>query len=447
MSTTNQNGVTVQALQIKNFLGIKELQFTPDGKFNFITGRNGAGKTSVLRAIQFAFEGKERGAENLDYIFNGEDKAEILVDLGKFQIRRGITAKTLSVDVTKDGFKAENPATLLKEMVGRFSFNPIDFAFCDEKERNEVVLNALGVEYSPEDAVKDGVYSADELKNDNEFNNLSGLALIEVLEKSYYSQRTEVNRGLESAKKSLDEARAQLPEDYAAFDQAAYDKTREAIENQREIIKKVESDQHETQADLDYCRALARDLSTALKKYGDDTVLCKIELVEKRVGEIKTEGEAAAKTMEKLQAQEAAQREAMQYAKLQAQIEDLEERVPKGEKMAAELTDKVTRLRGEIKERLIAGANIGIEGLAFTDGRFTVNGVPVENLSDSEKLRVGVKIAEKVAGKLDFIFIDGVERLDPETLKEFCDRLAASQFQYFFTTCHPAEVDGKKLAL
>lgn len=434
----DDKAVTVQSLEIKNFLGIKELSFSPDGKFNFITGRNGAGKTSVLRAIQYAFEGKERGKKELDYIHNGEDKAEILIDMGQFQINRRITEKGSYVDVSRDGMKYEKASTILKEMVGRFSFNPIEFAFCDEKERNEVVLGALGVKYSPKDAIKDGVYTEEELKNDNEHNNLDGLALVESLYDRYYRERTEVNRGLESAKKTLAELEEKLPENFKPFDKEAYDKLRDAIENQREAVKIGRDDQRLFEDDLETVKNGMQRLSEILTKYGDGEVHTKYEIIEKRIEGVKKEIETAQETLEKLQAQEVAQREAMEFAQVQAQIDEYKERIPKGQTKHDDLEEKIKKLRGEIKENLIASADIGIDGLAFEDGRFTVNSVPVENLSDSEKLRVGVKIAEKVAGKLDFIFIDGVERLDPETTKEFVARLESSKFQYFFTTCHPA---------
>lgn len=438
---TKSNGVTVQSLEIKNFLGIKELSFTPDGKFNFITGRNGAGKTSVLRALDYAFNGKERGTEDLDYIHNGADKAEILVDMGQFSINRRITKSGNYVDVEKDGMKYQSPATILKAMAGPFSFNPMDFAFCEEKERNGIVLKSMAIEYTLADAKKDGVLTEaveKEISNLPDADQPTGLELVDYLYDYYYAKRAEVKKWLDNAKTTKDELEKTLPEKFVPFNKENYDKLREAIENQREIIKKAQDDQDKVLNDNEKVGELWESLKGILEPYGDGEVHYNEGPIRARVKETTKEVHDAKEAMEKLQDQEETQRESMEFAQTQAQIDDYSGKIPKGEKTHKDLEAYIKSLRGEIKQNLIAKADMGIDGLAFEEGRFTVGGVPVENLSDSEKLRVGVKIAEKTAGKLDFIFIDGVERLDPETLKDFVANLEASKFQYFFTTCQPS---------
>ena len=443
---TEPAGVTVQNLEIKNFLGIKELKISPDGKFNFITGRNGAGKTSILKAIQFAFEGKERGKEDADYIFNGEDKAEILLDMGKFQINRRITENGNYVDVLKDGFKAQSPSKQLKEMVGK-NFNPIDFAFCDKKERNQIVLKALGVEYTTKKAAEDGVYDEELLKDDNGFNNLNGLELVEKLIDMHYSKRTEVNKFVDVAEKSILGLKKELPDDITPFNKDEYDKVLKEIKDGENVLRTEEKDlKIYEQSEFEVKRFIS-GIKEIMTTYGDGEVHCKIDLISNKIETQKAGIEKTKKAIENRKEKELKLRNSMEFLQVQTQIKEFEERIPKGEKLSKELKEKIEKLRGSIKQRLIEESDIGIAGLSFDGGVFKVNDVPVENLSDSEKLRLGVKIAEKISGALDFVFIDGVERMDPETLKEFTKDLESSSFQYFFTTCHNVEDVGQRIEI
>lgn len=435
--------LTVQSLSIKNFLGIKELEFSPDGKYNFITGRNGAGKTSVLRAIQFAFEGKERGKNNLDYIHNGSDQAEILIDLGELRVRRTINGARTTLDVMNGDFLLQNPASALKEMIGRFSFNPIEFAFCDEKERTQVVLNALGVQYEVKDAKADGIAGKENPED------LEGLGLLEYLEKSHYDERTDVSRVLDRAKKTRQELQESLPENFKPFDQEAYDELLADIHKSEVREDSLNGQARDIRDEVEQERELIEGYKKEISKFNfvEITVKDTFDKGLKIAAEAEVQRDAEREVLAELKKQEVEMREALKSFGIQTQIKDYDERIPNGEELVKDLTDKIEKIRKVIKPRLVSEADLGIKGLTFEEGRFLINGVSVEDLSDSEKLRVGVKIAEKTTGELDFIFIDGVERLDPETLDEFVKEISASRFQYFFTTCHPTNTSGKTVKL
>jgi hypothetical protein len=56
-----------------------------------------------------------------------------------------------------------------------------------------------------------------------------------------------------------------------------------------------------------------------------------------------------------------------------------------------------------------------IEGLTVKDGIPLVNGLPVSNLSDGEKLDLCVDVAAARIDGLKIILIDGTEKLDDES--------------------------------
>ena len=72
-------------LQIRNFLGLREVDVKTDA-VNIVRGKNRQGKTSLIRAIEAAFQSGDQSAK----IRQGEDTAEILVELDDLYVQRSI---------------------------------------------------------------------------------------------------------------------------------------------------------------------------------------------------------------------------------------------------------------------------------------------------------------------------------------------------------------------
>ena len=67
----------ISFLKVNNFLGVDELELEP-GKVNIFKGPKGAGKTSVIEAIEKTFTNKSRRTE---IIKHGEEEATLFVEL------------------------------------------------------------------------------------------------------------------------------------------------------------------------------------------------------------------------------------------------------------------------------------------------------------------------------------------------------------------------------
>ena len=74
------------SLQAENLKRLVAVNIQPDGNVVEITGKNGAGKTSVLDAIYWALAGKD-GIQSTP-IRKGEDHAVIKLDLGELKVVR-----------------------------------------------------------------------------------------------------------------------------------------------------------------------------------------------------------------------------------------------------------------------------------------------------------------------------------------------------------------------
>ena len=74
------------SLQAENFKKITAVNIEPDSNVIPITGKNGAGKTSVLDAIFNTLAGTKNAPDVP--IHNGSEKAEVTIDLGDFKVTR-----------------------------------------------------------------------------------------------------------------------------------------------------------------------------------------------------------------------------------------------------------------------------------------------------------------------------------------------------------------------
>ena len=78
-------------LEAENIKRLVAVEITPDGHMVQISGRNGAGKTSVLDAIWWALAGAD--AIQAKPIREGETTAHITLDLGEIVVERSFTSK------------------------------------------------------------------------------------------------------------------------------------------------------------------------------------------------------------------------------------------------------------------------------------------------------------------------------------------------------------------
>src|SRR5690349_7491577 len=107
----------ITRIEIKDFCGVRELEWSVPPGGGVIKGKNGGGKTSILRAIRAALAGQ--GVDG-SAIRNGADKSEIMIDLEAVgRVRRSITHNGSGLTVTTpDGDRWAKPQHRLNEILG-----------------------------------------------------------------------------------------------------------------------------------------------------------------------------------------------------------------------------------------------------------------------------------------------------------------------------------------
>lgn len=197
-------------LEIKNVLGIQELQLNP-GQVNIISGGNQKGKTSVLEAIEKGVRNTERRPR---LVRDGADEATLYIELddGTAINRRIPATGSPRVSITKDGAKVSKPESTLRALVGQdgeLVFNPVDFLAKKDKEQTEILLSLIPMRITQSD-LQEWFGEVPEVNlNQHAIDVLSYLA-----EKHFYDRRAIANAAVKDCRNEIDALWEQLPDNY-----------------------------------------------------------------------------------------------------------------------------------------------------------------------------------------------------------------------------------------
>ena len=418
----------ITKLHIVNFLKLRDVEMNPS-KTNVIVGKNKQGKTSIVKAIQAAFDGKLDPSA----IHVGADKAEITVELDEVTIRRSLTEKGTYLDVSnKDGFKMPAPQKFLDGILGSFAFNPIDFFNMKPAEQRQTLLEAVKMQVTLEELVTmvpelTGHQFVDGVNFDRH-----ALEVVEGVCKQYYQQRTTANSEVTKKRKTLEETVASIPEgfDPSKVSDEAIDKLRHAIETdkvEREKEKAHVAKYQQLGKDVEELEEQIKSLTE--KRDAKVTEMQEMQKVQFDVSDDMTIS-AAEESLQKLEKQ----REHL-YAFKRA--EELRTELSTAVSDAEKLDIIVKKLQKDVPSALVSKVDLPVEGLAITEHGITVGDIAIENMSASEQLQFALAITRALNDKFKVICIDGVELLDKENFELFLKEIENDEYQYFVT-----RVDG-----
>ena len=98
------------------------------------------------------------------------------------------------------------------------------------------------------------------------------------------------------------------------------------------------------------------------------------------------------------------------------------------QKKAESLTQRMQDLK-EQKRSAIESANLPVKGLEFGDGELLMNGVPLEQLSAAEQLKLSMDIAMAENPKLRVILLKDASLLDVQSMEYIRHRAEAEGYQ------------------
>ena len=413
----------ITKLHIVNFLKLRDVDFNPS-QTNVIVGKNKAGKTSILKAIRAAFDGKI----DENSIRGGEGKAEITIDMDDLTIKRTVTSKGNYLDISnKEGFKMPAPQRFLDGILGVFSFNPIAFFDLKSSDRKKYLLQAIKLTITQDELA---VYTGEKLSGLDY--TAHALEVVEQARKWYYDKRTIANAEVSKKEKSLQDLTASIPE---GFDPRKV--SEEEIEKLRGAIQKDEQEAIKADANKTAILALQGqevEIKGEIERLNRKLVAVQDEILAKSEMKFDVSDPVAIGIAKDTLKVLEGQREVVFAVKRADEVRG-ELTTALGEQEKLELV--VKKLTKEVPEDLIAKAKLPVEGLTISGDDILIGGVALDNLSSSEQLKLGLQIARFLNQTFGIICIDGVETLDKETFALFLKEVEGDDNQYFVS-----RVDG-----
>lgn len=410
-------------LTAENVKKLKVVDITPKGHVIQVTGKNGNGKSSVLDSIFWALGG-EKNIQEVP-IRKGAESARIRLDLGDMIVERkfgkgeGLTVrnKTGAAAGTEDKKlpKYDSPQAILDALLGRLSFDPLEFS--KKKPREQY----------------------DDLKSIAKI----GLDIdaMEAANKADFAKRTDITR---DAKATLARVDGSIPDDpkNPVDENAILDQIQEAAEHNSGIerakaqTERFKRDAAEKRAESVRVRAKANDSIESLKKT-IETLKSKIaeteQLIilagvdaEERERVLLAEANDCEASVENDGPHDpidvSALRTSLATAKATNAIivrcgerDRIKKQATDLEAQAKVLTESIAEREKAVREA-IERATMPIPELSLANGCVTFNGLPFAQASDAEQLRISVAIAMATNPTLRVIRVRNGSLLDEDGL-------------------------------
>lgn len=384
--------VRMIALTSSNFKNLKAIEMRFDGNVARLTGKNGAGKSAVLDAIFCCLTGKRFD----DAIRHGQDKAEVVVDMGSFKVRKRLTAKGEYVEVIMaNGDKKQSPQTFLDNIIGKLSFDPLAFTNLKPTEQRNLLKQLVGLDFTDIEVKQKDVYDRRTVVNSSIKGSVATLGELEAPHPS--TGNDEIKFGDELEKINV------LREKRTAFMNVLQQKT--DLESE---IGEVNRGINEHEEEILRLTKNVEQLKIQKKNFQDqhDAIVIPPEVSENAIT-------AAESKLKDIENENVKIRSAARYRQA----------IKEGEKLrqdADKLTQEHSRLEQD-KATRIANAKFPIKGLSMSDDAVIFDGIPFSRLSTGQQIRVSTAIAMKLNPTVKVIFIREGSLLDEAGKKEIFD--------------------------
>ena len=466
-----------------NAFGLKEFDFTPNGKSVIFKGRNGAGKSSLMKSIEACVGGTKDELKNISYLKGDGDDTELLLVLGETDVREWELERSYDSEgrarpgrfvLRRDGQKIEAPSRVLAQLVrATHLLNPIRLFLASARDRRDMFLRAIPASFESEEnfqkmlvaaykktgAIKEGAKPYDfTLVNrlvkelDPDFETMHALEICSKLKKQVETLRTETGA-------MRDQKRDLLNSVIGTAAPPVYDSDKHAdAEMHADDAKVVEASVRETKDQLRVAQ-LALDSSENAVKLMQEQLA---EIQKRLTTELAVVAIKAGKVMEaQLAADFIVSLKEMHYTTLdkwlppdrssdrskslteqwneplnafavqRQRVEDFETAQKKSKKVREEIeradalyesaADATKVFKDGLPELIITNVDMPMPGITVNDDGILVDGVPIEQRSNGERLLFALQLAERALRdgdeRLDTMLIDGIEQIDPEHME------------------------------
>jgi DNA repair exonuclease SbcCD ATPase subunit len=413
-------------MRIENIKRVRFAHVKPKDNVVIVAGRNGQGKSSVLDAISWGLTGTSTVPRYP--IRKGQRTGSIKLDIGDFVVTRyfthvdedksekGHTYISKLVVTGKRGEAFPSPQVLLDRLLGDISFDPMAFM---------------------------------RMKDDAQLEELRGLVkfdvdvdAMEAEQKADYDARREAGRTVDSLKNRIAAQAvpdANLPKeliDVAAITQKLQEAGTHntAIAEQRRVKAEALKKYNDILDEAAKLRQSITDLITKADALDGADTTYRVVYKQKHgtaheaqqsyaaieVGE-EIDAAAVAEQLTKANETNAAIQRAANYRQLEKELEEAD--------LAWAAIDTRMKKREAEREAAIARAKMPIDKLSIKNGEVVYAGLPLQQASNAEQIRVSMAIGMAANPKLRVLRISDGSLLDDESLQLVGDAAKEHKFQ------------------
>lgn len=363
----------VLGLYAKNILRLKEVQIKPDGTMVPISGKNGQGKSSVLNCLWIALQAASAKKALPQIIRDGEEKAQIILDIGEYTIVRrfkressGEITTALTVEEA-NGSTVKRPQSFLDGLISSVSFDPVAFEMMSPRDRRQCLIEVFGLNVDKYDE------EIEDIKEEKK--ELSAELKLIMGQLSSIAAPKENDVGEEKSAVTLVDELGTL----------------NLIARQRaEALKKVDDLNRliaEKQAEL-------TEIVAVLKKIPEN--------INEQISEKKAE-------LEDVEARNSRIRDAKRYHELSSRVEVLQKNL--------KIKNNAIELKKIERDEEIEGADLPVDGLEITVDGILFDGIPFDQKSQAERIKISMAVAMAANPQLKVIRITNGSLFDRENLK------------------------------
>lgn len=461
----------ISKIKIKNLFGISEISL--DGKSIEVSGKNGVGKTSILDSIRYALQNNS----DRDYIIkNGENEGEILIetDTGLSINRKKRAQSSDYKSIKNNGEDIQSPESFLKEIFTPMTLDPIQFCNMTKQEQNRAILDLIDFKWDL-NWIKEKFGEIPTGIN-YEQNILQILSDIQSENSPYFKARQDVNRDIRNNMAFIEDIAKDIPSNYDAKKWEEFDltsKLKELMEIRQKNSKIDEAKQYlnsyenklkgyEAEKEIAITaeeKSIANEresLKTSIERMKTEIIAAEDKLKgldktledKKKIVELEFANKVTALNESMGRAQEFANMEIIDCTNLAAEcdmaeqmkkhlneykrMKNYEEEIEKLKAISEEYTRKIELAR-TLPGEILQTATIPVKGLTVENGVPLINGLPVSNLSEGQKLELCVDIVLSKPNNLKLILLDGVEKLSENNRNQLYNKCKEAGLQFIAT--------------
>jgi len=422
--------IYITSLEVWNFGGLEHFKCQL-GQTAVISGANGEGKTSLLRALDSVLSGGHD--PELIHNYGTPQSAEKAIVTLKFSngasAQKTITPTESVLEVrSPDGGLVRAPATYLKDLCPASSFDPIGFLDSDPKERAAFLLKHLPLRFDVDQVycILEMVFAPNQSQID--------LAKFNELRDAKYEERRALNVQVRDLEGTIKDMTRSLPPDdpegsswatqrdacqreIGELDHRIVEITREISAEEREAVERRRREIFDAKAALDHELA---QFTSALNLAAVDSIGDRTRDYADRKATLSLKlGEAREKA-------DAIQRAAGVRQAIEEREKSLKGHILREMKMTSQLEALDALKNQKLRELPIPGLDIKAD--SRNRPTILIDGVPLDKLNRQRQLYTAIQCVSKASGRLPLILCE-VAELDDDSMLELTDAARAAGLQ------------------